>query len=137
MRRFSCRRRVERDRVADAASAAELQRYILWGENSDIEEPIAVGQIAARELVVRGRKGDRAKRGAVVINAALASTPEAKRQGIGKWKEVFDRQWDRVRRFLKTASRKGRFNPEIMAEVLDAKAAERRVSKASIIERTR
>jgi hypothetical protein len=97
---------------------------------------------AQRETAVvaerpHGRKGDRAKREAVVINAGLASTPEAKKGSLGYWVGLFERNWDKAMRFLRTASHKGKFNPEIMAGVLDAKAAERKTTKTTIIQRAR
>ena len=139
--KYNNRHKVERLNTADSESAAELRSFVFALEGSpdstlSVEEPIAEEQMPALRVRTR-RSGDLAKRRADVFNAGLASTPEAKKEGIEKWRERFDRNWDRVKHFLRTAIRKGRFNPEILAGVLNARAAERKSVKASIIKQGR
>jgi hypothetical protein len=123
-------------RLERAADDAERQIVAYKaGVESFPSEPQREAVIVAERPHVR--KGDRAKREAAVINAGLASTPEAKKGSLEYWVGLFGRKWDKVKRFLKTASHKGRFNPEIIAEVLDAKAAERKAVKTSIFKRAR
>jgi hypothetical protein len=129
-RRFTSRHELVRTRIAALEARDEIVASMMGVEDSPLEAAVDVIPVMK---IPRVRSGDRAKREAVVLNAGLTSTPEAQKGSLKYWKELFRRNRGKLGRFLTTVSHKGKFNPTILAAVLNSEAADRKATKTSII----
>jgi hypothetical protein len=130
LRKFSRRRRVEKDMIADIETAAEVRSFML-GEYPLVPEdgePMLRGQITA-SLSTFARSCDLAKRRSVIVHQILE---DPRHYPITEQnKGIVVKQFERILNFAKTLRNKRKLNPD-MAKILSMQT--RSSTKASILE---